>query len=271
MRHESYWALRESPFRNGQDTQYFFASSTHEEALARLQFLVDERRLLGVLSGGGGSGKSLLLEFFARQLRRQARTVYGLGLLGHDLRSFRWALAAALGTNPRVDHDGLSLWRQTVDRLREHRFLGEQVTLLFDDAERAQPEVRTELLRLLKSTAELSLTIVLAGHSAHLTELGDELLQLCDLHVHVETWEAADIRDFLHTSLARAGREGGREVFDESAVTRLRELTEGVPRRVSQLAELALVAGAGRRLEQIDAETLDAVFQELCAFTPAAP
>jgi type II secretory pathway predicted ATPase ExeA len=46
-------------------------------------------------------------------------------------------------------------------------------------------------------------------------------------------------------------------------VDRLHELAHGIPRRVSQLADLALLAGAGRNLDQIDAEVVETVYQEL--------
>ena len=44
---------------------------------------------------------------------------------------------------------------------------------------------------------------------------------------------------------------------------RLYQLTRGVPRRVSQLADLALLAGAGTGRASIDADTVDAAWQEL--------
>ena len=69
----SHWGLQESPFRNYTNPQRFYQSPTHEEALARLHFLVEEHRRLGLLLGPGGSGKSFLLEVFAAQLRRGGR------------------------------------------------------------------------------------------------------------------------------------------------------------------------------------------------------
>ena len=48
-----------------------------------------------------------------------------------------------------------------------------------------------------------------------------------------------------------------------SATTRLYELSCGVPRRVAQLADLALLAGAGLELEQVDAATVESAYQEL--------
>ena len=66
---ESHWGLRESPFRDLADPRYFYCSPTHDEALARLQFLVRNHRRLGLLLGTPGSGKTLLLGVFGRQMR----------------------------------------------------------------------------------------------------------------------------------------------------------------------------------------------------------
>lgn len=268
MRHEGYWELRESPFRNGMDLDYFFSSPTHEEALARLQFLAGEQRSLGIVSGGDGSGKSFVLQAFGRSLRDQGRTTCVINLFGLDEHSFCWALAAGLGTNPRATDGGFALWRQIGDRLRESRYTGEARTLLLDDVDLASDEVRTQVLQLLKASGDQRLTIILAAESSRLPRLGPDLLQLCELHIRLDAWDPADVRDYLHTSLTRAARVGRLEVFDESAVLRMHAVTDGVPRRVCQLAELALVAGAGRKLERISADTIDAVAQELSVASP---
>jgi type II secretory pathway predicted ATPase ExeA len=263
MRYEGYWGLRESPFRDVRNPAFFFASPTHDEALARLHFLADAHRNVGILSGCDGSGKTLLLAVFGRQLREQGRTVCTTSLLGQDLRGFLWTVAAGLGTNPRKADDSFGLWRQTHDRLRALHYVGDAPTLLLDDADLAAPEVLAHVLRLLKSDDLPHLTMILAAESAHVQRVGSDLLQLCELHIRLELWQPDDIRDYLHTSLRRAGRRASGELFEAAAVNRLYALSAGVPRYVRQLAELALVAGAGRRLDQIDAETIDAVFHEL--------
>ena len=68
--HELHWGLQESPFRNSLDPRFFYESPSHEEALARLNFLVENSRRQALLLGASGSGKSLLLELFANRLRR---------------------------------------------------------------------------------------------------------------------------------------------------------------------------------------------------------
>jgi general secretion pathway protein A len=271
MKHVSYWGLRESPFRHDLTPGCFFTSPTHDEALARLQFLVGQRAALGILTGDTGSGKSFVLEVFARQLRRRGQPAGLINLLGLEPRGFLWLVAAGARANPHPDEDAFALWRRVSDRLQENRHQELGSVLLLDDADRAPLDVRVQVLRLLKTHTDHRLTVILAAEAARLPHLGTDLLQLSELRVHLEPWQPEDVRDYLQSALRRVGRPEAADVFDESAVVRLWELADGNPRRVSRLAELALIAGAGARLAQIDAETIDAVSEELAGQPATMP
>ena len=54
-----------------------------------------------------------------------------------------------------------------------------------------------------------------------------------------------------------------RSLFSLEAVERLFDLTSGVPRRIRQLAELSLLAGAAESLDEIPAGIVDSVQQSL--------
>jgi general secretion pathway protein A len=259
----AHWGLRESPFRGLLDPKFFYQSPTHEEALARLQFLVHQRRRLGLLVGPSGSGKSLLLEVLADQLRRTARPVAQLGLLGVEPEEMLWLVAAGWGLNLDPTRSLASLWRAVTDRLIEYRYQQLEAVVLLDDADQADPQVLQHLTRLahFDPSPEMRLTLVLASRNDGMSRLGDRLLDLADLRIEVEPWEPADTEQFLQTLLAQAGRQ--LPVFAEPAVARLHELAHGIPRRVSQLADLALLAGAGQELPQIGADVVDEVYREL--------
>jgi len=80
--YNSHWHLRDAPFRDCHDPRMFFQSPTHDEALARLHFLVEERRRLGLLLGPPGTGKTLLFEVFAGELRKKGLAVACVSLVG---------------------------------------------------------------------------------------------------------------------------------------------------------------------------------------------
>lgn len=261
--YETHWGLDGTPFRSRADRRFFYEGPTQEEALARLEFLVEEHRRLGLLIGPAGSGKSLLLEVFAERMRRRGLPVARIALSGIEPREFLWLVAAGFGVNADVGLPLYSLWRLASDRLAEFRYQDQGSAVLLDDADQASPEVLDQVARLaeIENRSRSRLAIVLAGREERLGKLGQRLLELAELRIDVQSWNAADTREFLDTALAEAGRSD--PAFAPPAVSRLHELTGGVPRRVSQLADLSLLAGAGRGAEQIDADTVESVFREL--------
>lgn len=261
--YQSHWGLQRTPFRGCLDPESFFESPTHEEALARLHFLVEQRRRLGLLIGPPGGGKSLLLEVFARQWRRQGLPVAKLSLLGLETVDVLAMVAAGFELNPDPSDSATMLWRKVTDRLSEYRFQQFNAALLLDDADRAIQPVLDLITRLAQHdpSPESRLTIVLTGQRERMGRLGDRLLDLAELRIDVEPWERADTEVFLKSSLARAGCDT--PIFDPPAVTRLHQLTHGIPRRINQLADLALLAGAGEQLQKIDAKVVELVHKEL--------
>ncbi len=165
--------------------------------------------------------------------------------------------------NPSPTDTPFQLWRTVVDRLAENRYQQLPTILLLDDADEMSPEIVPHIIRLLRQdpTAQSSLTVVLAADPRRVKRLGRRMLELCELRIELESWEPDDTRQYLRQSLTAAGTD--RAVFDSAAASRLHELSHGVPRQVSYLAELALVAGAGQHLSQIDQATVDAVYEEL--------
>ena len=79
--------------------------------------------------------------------------------------------------------------------------------------------------------------------------LGSTLLGLSELRIDLESWQPDDIAHYLDWSLHRAGSDAN--MFEEPAITRLYELSHGIPRQVRVLADLSLLAvaaGTCRRL-----------------------
>ena len=251
------------PFWCNLDPKCFYQSPTHEEAMARLSFLVKEHRRLGLLIGPEGSGKSLLLEVFAQQLRRQGRSVAKLSLLDVEPTEMLSLLAAEwelpVGSLPSTP----TLWRALTNRLVEHRYQRLETVVLLDDVDQADLRTLQHAARLIRfdTSPEMRLTVVFAGRQECIKRLGESLLSLVDLRIDVEPWQRADTEQYFNTLLSQAGRRT--PVFAETAVDRLHELAHGLPRRVSQLADLALLAGAGQNLDQIDAEVVEEACQEL--------
>jgi general secretion pathway protein A len=184
---------------------------------------------------------------------------------------FLWLLAGQLGVEIRPTAGEFLLSRAVEDHLIANRFQQISTILLVDDADCARDEVLDEIARLahLGQARDAGLTLVLAAGVRQAHKLGARLLELAELRVDLECWDADDTAAFVKKSLAAAGRST--PIFSESALRRLHALSGGVPRRVKQLADLALLGGAGANLAQVEADLIDTVFHELGVVRTGSP
>jgi type II secretory pathway predicted ATPase ExeA len=259
----AHWGFTCWPFPSITAAEQFYPAPGHNEALARIDYLVDARRRLGALLGEPGIGKSLVLEVAARRLARLRYHVVHVDLLGVSTREFLWQIAAGLGAAPREEYDLHRLWRQIADRLAENRVQQIGTVLLVDDAGQAGPDSFTQLLRLsrLESLPEARWTMVLAAEQRQADRWSESLRELVDLRIDLAPWELADSIGYVQTALVEAGRFD--PLFDDDALALMHELSRGVPRNLMRLADFSLLAAAATRMEKIDHGTVAAAQQEL--------
>ncbi len=258
-----HWQLTESPYRTVLDTRRFYPGASHDEALARLEYMADARRRLGVLLGETGVGKSLVLRVAAERLARKGHAVAIVDAVAAGTRDLLWQIAAALGAAPRDTADMVHLWRLIADRIAENRLQQTGTVLLVDDAGQAGPDVMTQLVRLarLDATPATRWTILLAAEQQQAARWNESLRDLVDLRIDLEPWTQADTIGYVQTTLVEAGRFD--PVFDDESLAAIFELTHGLPRRVIRLADMALVAGAAAHVERIDAGMVHAASGEM--------
>lgn len=258
-----HWGIEKSPFRSVPDANQFYPSSAHDEALARLEYVVDTHRRVGVLLGESGVGKSLTLRVARGRLARKGVAVVSLEAVGLTTREMLWQIAAGLGAAPREDTDAVRLWRLISDRIVENRLQGISTALVVDDAGQAGPDALTQLVRLARLDASPAArwSIVLAAEPQQAARWDQSLRDLVDLRIDLGPWSKDDTIGYVQSALVDAGRFD--PVFDDDALRTLHELADGIPRRVARLADFALLASAAAKLDVIDAATIHAAHDEL--------
>jgi type II secretory pathway predicted ATPase ExeA len=241
----------------------FYPTPGHDEALARIEYLVDAGRRLGALLGPAGRGKSLLFDVAARRLARTGRATVLINALGLSPREFLWQIASQLGTAPREDADGPRLWRQISDRIAENVWHQVGTVLLVDDAGQAGPDVLTHIIRLaqLDTRPAAQWTIVLAAEPEQAARWNATLRDLVDLRIDVEEWSEEDTIGYVQNALIEAGSRG--PLFADDALSVLHQFSGGNPRRVARLADFALLAGAAAGADRIDAALIREAGEEI--------
>jgi type II secretory pathway predicted ATPase ExeA len=269
--YETHWQLNERPFENTADPRFYFPSESHQAALLKLRYAIENRRGGALLSGMAGLGKTMLANMLRQTLGAgfapivhlvfpQMSTAELLAYLADELDGSQNPVAAVQDSVRRIE-------QFLADNTRQ----GRHAVVILDEAQLVDNTQSLEALRLLlnfEADGQPGLTLLLSGQPAlfpmleRMPQLEERLAVKCLLRpfTQQETGEYAAHR------LSVAGCPYN--LFQDEAIATLHALTRGVPRRINRLCDLALLIGYAEERSEISAAELKAVSQELVTVVP---
>jgi general secretion pathway protein A len=260
-----YWKLGKNPF--AAESASYFVAGPIEEAVARIQFLVESKRHCGLLVGSEGSGKTSLLRYCSRLTYRvpdcrRVQIFYGSarGLSGDECLA---GLVASIEegrsqVDRRADRQSMHVWTALNDLLVAYRAMDLRLVWFIDDVNES-PSLFPTLTRLFAMNTPL--TILLGSSVEHQSQLPSRFSQWSELRVELPAWELGLTADYFDFAIESTG--GRPSIFDAQSITRIHEISEGIPRRIIRLADLSLFAGAAARVSRISVDTVEEVCQEV--------
>lgn len=271
--YEGHWQLYRRPF-DIDEASSFYPARTHQGAMLKLRYLVDQAKGIAALVGEHGVGKTFLTRVFEAEaspelagpfVRLMVPQLSPEGMLAY--------LAARLGAPcPSLQPDHVVLERLE-GALAEHAAAGACPVLVIDDAHLLEIE-HLELIRLLLNLNEAGtarFSVLLCGRPELLGRLETVagLDQRVVVRAALEPLEEDEVGPYLVHRLNSAGGTGAE--FNPGAVRRIWQLSQGCPRRINQLADLALLVGYADSLPTIGPVEVDAAAEELYSIVvPAA-
>lgn len=253
----SYWNLKEAPFQNVADPRFAYLSDQHCEGLARLVYLVQNRKHGGILAGPYGVGKSMVLELLAQEIRRETTSAFiNFDYLPGTLISFVRQIFILMDLTDLLSllqepYDAITLMRQKKNSLKH-------TVLAIDEAQSiSDPEVY-RFLQLLTNITFLdrqrglmpAFTLILAGstdiHAAFATQ--ESLCQRLQIVWDLEPLQPRQTVEYIQHRIRVAG--GDIWLFDAKALDELAPL-KGVPRLINNVCDLALMLGFAANMRQI--------------------
>ncbi len=271
--YNEYWGFKRSPFSGNIDPDRYYEGPGHEEAIARLMYVVDECRQGALILGQAGVGKSLLVEIVARRIRRPEREVAIARCPAMGGRELFFDLAQEFGLAPDRSAGEADLWRRLRDHVAANRLQNTQTVIVVDQAhllsENASQLRALHMLYHLDSHPSARLTIVLAARSELMRNARPEVIEWVDLGVSVEPFSAGQTSAYVAHLLTWAGRT--ESAFDDAALQKIHELTGGLPRQINRACNLALLAAATEELPQVTEAVVETVYKELSPEAATAP
>jgi type II secretory pathway predicted ATPase ExeA len=241
----------------------FHVGPPQEEALARLEWLVEHRGRCGLVVGAPGMGKSHLLAVAARRCAGLGAEVAILSLGGLPEGDWLELLLDRLPLDAASRAEPLRPWQKLENRLRENALMERTTALVFDDLDRGPDDALAGVARLAAAGEPRfgRLVLVATATPEGVGRIPEAVRQRATVRIELCPWGEEEVGGFLAHALARAGLDAG--LFSAGAAATLARFAAGVPRVVCRLAGLAAVAAAGDGLMTIDAATIERAWREL--------
>ncbi len=265
----SYYRLREFPFSLACDERYFYQSSIHAEALANMQYTIEQKKGMVLVTGEVGAGKTFVGHILANRLGPGCTTA----IVRHPPQSGKQllrALAAAAGMNLQTDIDTLRLVEELEGHLVRMHNRGRLVALILDECQDLSPKALEEI-RLLwnfELDGQRLIQIVLIGQPELQQRLQEpqweSLRQRIVLSYHLGHLTCEDTHAYIAHRLRVASLEGGAVAqFTPDALSDIFAATGGIPRLVNILCDNALLVGFARNVHCIDRNIISEVLREM--------
>lgn len=259
--YEEFYGLKERPFTLVPDPSYLFLGSQHKLARAYLEYGIKERMGFVVLTGEVGTGKTTLIKSLLREKEASQRVgvLYQTSVEAEDLLDLLLKEFEIRGHFGASRAARLGAFNQFLLNSYARR---ERVVLLVDEAQNLGPKALEELRLLsnLQTEKEPLLQVILVGQPGLRDRLKHpslrQLAQRVAIHYHLRPLDEDETKEYIRFRLARAGGSG---IFTASALDKLYDYTQGVPRRINAWCDLALVAGFAEGRHEIDGEFIDLV------------
>lgn len=260
MSYLSYWKLKSNPFRSPQSFRDVLVEGPVDEALARFDFLVTQRKKLGLLVADPGMGKTVLLQQLVQSRLFLATNEHAclLRLMGQSIADIS---AQAI---MQLDPDSPVAWggedetvRRIQDMIMSYRTVGHHTIMIYDDTSGLTESQLDWFGRLVHTPG---LTTILSVNEEDLVNLPPWIFEHSDLRVTLPAWDLEMVVEYFDFCLMSAG--GDADIFDGQSITRIQELAEGNPRKIAKIADLALVSGAVMNASLINAEIVEDVCGE---------
>jgi type II secretory pathway predicted ATPase ExeA len=263
-----YWQLASKPFEPSADRTSYYPCESHEGAVLKLRYAVENRRGAVVLAGPAGIGKTMLVQMLRSELPETFAPRVHLVFPQMSSRDLLVYLAEQLGAPPADPprHTVEESVRRLEFFLGQNANQGRHALVVIDEAHLLEDCGALETLRLMlnfEAAGRPLLTLILIGQMGLVSSVArlPSLDERVAVKALLRAFTPQETEAYVRRRLEAAG--ASREIFTQDAIEALHYLGHGIARQINRLGDLALLVGFADRLPQITAHQIEAVSEEL--------
>jgi general secretion pathway protein A len=240
-----FFSLKERPYSMSPDPRFIYLTDQHNEALAKCEYMIQEKMGLSVIHGDVGAGKTTLARRLWEKYEHDPKFNFAMLVDPNYPTSFQFIneVRRELNiNNPRRSFgDALNEFQNYL--IEQHK-MGKTTILVVDEAQTLRPR-NYELLRKLlnfETNKDKMLQIVLFGQNELLQRL-DRVPALKDRVALFGALSGLTRRDTDDLIRFRWSVAGGKDLpFTDAALETIYRIAKGSPRKLCKLCDNVLVA-----------------------------
>lgn len=250
-----FFGLKTAPFRVTPDTSLFYAGGEREALLNAIVYAISHGDGMVKVVGEVGSGKTMLTRMLEKSLPESITIIYlpNPSLAAKDLVfAIGHELGLELDQNQTKTHALVAIQK----KLLEIHARNQRVVVFIDEAQ-CMPLDTLEELRLLtnlETETDKLLQLVLFGQPElddHLSHPSVRQIKERIIHnLYLKPFSQAEVAEYLAFRLHKAGYNGS-PLFSSSALKALAKFSDGLPRRLSILADKSMLAAYAAQLRTV--------------------
>jgi len=264
--YEAFYGFREKPFSALPDPDFLYLSKKHEMALTYLDYGLSSQSGFMVLTGEVGAGKTTLLNYLLRNLDTDSSRVALIFQTNIQPLELLEAILAEWNL-PYAGKGRTQMYELLNSHLLECYRQQQPVVLILDEAQNLPFETLEEV-RMISNLNDEKVPlvhIILSGQPNLKDKLNSprltQLRQRITVHYHLEPLDSNETTIYIQHRLKSAGSED-LNIFNPEAVQAIFENSNGIPRVVNLICDLALVYGFAEQQRKIGKDIIEMVLQD---------
>jgi general secretion pathway protein A len=253
-----HFGLTNKPFNLVPDPTFLYLSPNHKKALTMLEYGLMSHAGFTVVTGEIGAGKTTLIRALLSKIEEDCV----IGLINNTHESFgelmTWVLDSLEIDSSSIDNAGR--YRDYINFVVEQHANGKRVVLIVDEAQNLSVQALEEL-RLLSNVnidSDIFLQLVLTGQPELIDKLNlpelKQFAQRIGVEFHLKALSYPETQNYIEYRLQIAGAKN--KIFTNEACAVIYCYSEGIPRRINNLCDFAMVYAFAEDKQEIDVPIL---------------
>jgi general secretion pathway protein A len=258
--YEEHFGFRHRPFRTTPDSGSYYPATGHEAVLAQLLQAIHQDEGIACVTGGPGTGKTLLCHRLLERLGADITSAFLTNSHFRDRSALLQAILYDLG-QPFDERSEQELRLTLTDFLLKSYAGGRRTVLIVDEAQHLSGDLLEELRLLgnLEASDGKALQMVLVAQPEFLEKLERPdlavLSQRLAVRLELVPFAIEEAGDYVLNQIRCAGARP-ESVIGEESLGILAGAAHGVPRLLNQLANQSLTLACQNGSSEVDAEAV---------------